>query len=103
MKGYIEDEEFGKIYVELRRGMTSVRFTYHADGHLLMRAPLQSTVSDLLRVLRLGHQDQLAAAVTRHFVPDLYHREDAEFAHPLGVIEKHLLQFFHWQQIYPHS
>ena len=51
MKGYIEDKEFGKIYVQLRRGMTSVRFTYHADGHLLMRAPLQSTVSDLLRMV----------------------------------------------------
>jgi len=51
MKGYIEDEEFGKIYVELRRGMTSVRFTYHADGNLLMRAPLGVTVSDLRQMV----------------------------------------------------
>lgn len=51
MKGYIEDREFGKIYVELRRGMTSVRFTYHADGHLLMRAPLGVRVSELQRVV----------------------------------------------------
>ena len=49
MKGYIEDNEFGKIHVELRRGMTSVRFTYHADGHLLMRAPLGVSVKDLQR------------------------------------------------------
>ena len=47
MKGYIEDKEFGKIHVELRRGMTSVRFTYHADGHLLMRAPLGVSVADV--------------------------------------------------------
>ena len=51
MKGYIEDEEFGKIYVELRRGMTSVRFTYHPDGNLLMRAPLGVSVDELKRVL----------------------------------------------------
>jgi len=51
MKGDIEDEEFGKIYVELRRGMTSVRFTYHDDGHLLMRAPLGVTVSDLRQMI----------------------------------------------------
>ena len=51
MKGYIEDEEFGKIYVELRRGMTSVRFTYHADGNLLMRAPLGVSLADLQRMV----------------------------------------------------
>ncbi len=51
MKGYIEDKEFGKIYVELRRGMTSVRFTYHADGNLLMRAPLGVSVADLQRMV----------------------------------------------------
>ena len=51
MKGYIEDKEFGKIYVELRRGMTSVRFTYHADGQLLMRAPLGVTVAELQRMV----------------------------------------------------
>ena len=51
MKGYIEDEEFGRIYVELRRGMTSVRFTYHTDGNLLMRAPLGVNLSDLQRMV----------------------------------------------------
>ena len=63
MKGYIEDEEFGKVYVELRRGMTSVRFTYHTDGNLLMRAPLGVKVSDLQRMIednreRLRHLPQ---------------------------------------------
>ena len=51
MKGFIEDEEFGKIFVELRRGMTSVRFTYQADGNLLLRAPLGVTVSDLRQMV----------------------------------------------------
>ena len=51
MKGYIEDREFGKIYVELRRGMTSVRFTYHQDGNLLMRAPLGVSLADLQRMV----------------------------------------------------
>ena len=56
MKGYIEDEEFGKIYVELRRGMTSVRFAYQPDGHLLMRAPLGVKVSDLQRMVDLNRE-----------------------------------------------
>jgi predicted metal-dependent hydrolase len=56
MKGYIEDREFGKIHVELRRGMTSVRFTYHADGNLLMRAPLGVTVSDLRNMIDLNRE-----------------------------------------------
>ena len=56
MKGYIEDKEFGKIYVELRRGMTSVRFTYHADGHLLMRAPLGVSLSDLQRMVDVNRE-----------------------------------------------
>ena len=51
MKGYIEDKEFGRIHVELRRGMTSVRFTYHTDGHLLMRAPLSATITELHRMV----------------------------------------------------
>ena len=63
MKGYIEDEEFGIVYVELRRGMTSVRFSYHTDGNLLMRAPLGVKVSDLQRMIddnreRLRHLPQ---------------------------------------------
>ena len=56
MKGFIEDEEFGKIYVELRRGMTSVRFTYHADGNLLMRAPLGLSVADLQRMVEVNRE-----------------------------------------------
>ena len=51
MRGYIEDKEFGKIYVELRRGMTSVRFTYYSDGHLLMRAPLGVSLVELQRMV----------------------------------------------------
>ena len=56
MKGYIEDKEFGRIYVELRRGMTSVRFTYHADGSLLMRAPIGVTVADLQRMVESNRE-----------------------------------------------
>ena len=56
MKGYIEDKEFGKIYVELRRGMTSVRFTYQADGNLLMRAPLGVKVADLQRMVDVNRE-----------------------------------------------
>lgn len=56
MRGFIEDEEFGKIYVELRRGMTSVRFTYHADGNLLMRAPLGASVADLKRMVDVNRE-----------------------------------------------
>lgn len=56
MKGYIEDKEFGKIHVELRRGMTSVRFTYHADGHLLMRAPLGVSVADMQRMVDMNRE-----------------------------------------------
>ena len=51
MKTFIEDEEFGKVYVELRRGMTSVRFTHHADGNLLMRAPLGAPIDELKRII----------------------------------------------------
>ena len=56
MKGYIEDKEFGKIYVELRRGMTSVRFTFHTDGNLLMRAPLGVSVTDLKRMVDINRE-----------------------------------------------
>ena len=58
MKGYIEDQEFGKIHVELRRGMTSVRFTFHADGNLLMRAPLGISVAEMQRMVDI-HREQL--------------------------------------------
>ena len=56
MKGYIEDKEFGKVYVELRRGMTTVRFTYHADGHLLMRAPLGAGATQLQQMLDINRE-----------------------------------------------
>lgn len=58
MKGYIEDEEFGKIIVELRRGMTSVRFAFQPDGQLLMRAPMGMAVSDLRRCVE-DNREQL--------------------------------------------
>lgn len=54
MKGYIEDKEFGKIYVELRRGMTNVRFTYRPDGCLLMRAPLGVSIAELQRMIEVN-------------------------------------------------
>ncbi len=54
MKAFIEDEEFGKVYVELRRGMTSVRFTYRPDGSLLMRAPQGISVDDLQRMIDMN-------------------------------------------------
>ena len=56
MKGYIEDEDFGKIYVELRRGMTSVRFTYRPDGNLMMRAPSGISVADLQRMVDVNRE-----------------------------------------------
>ena len=56
MKGYIEDKEFGKIYVELRRGMTSVRFSLQPDGKLLMRAPLGATAADLKRMVDVNRE-----------------------------------------------
>jgi hypothetical protein len=56
MKGYIQDKEFGKVYVELRRGMTSVRFTYHPDGHLLMRAPLGASATQLQQMVDINRE-----------------------------------------------
>ena len=56
MKGYIEDKEFGKIIVELRRGMTSVRFAYQSDGNLLMRAPLGVSFADLQRMVDVNRE-----------------------------------------------
>ena len=69
MKGYIEDEEFGKIYVELRRGMTSERITFHTDGNLLMRAPLGVSVTDLKRMVDIN----------REFLRRLPHPEGVKF------------------------
>ena len=70
MKGYIEDDEFGMIYVELRRGMTSVRFAYQPDGHLLMRAPLGTSLSGLRRMVDVN-RDQLRL-LPRPDVPDIH-------------------------------
>lgn len=85
MKGYIEDKEFGKIYVELRRGMTSVRFTYHSDGNLLMRAPLGVKVTDLQRMVD-ANREQL-----RHLphpeIPELHIGQVIECFRCRAVIE----------------
>lgn len=70
MKGYIEDEEFGRIIVELRRGMTSVRFAYQPDGHLLMRAPLGTSLTGLQRMVDVN-RDQLRL-LPRPVVPDIF-------------------------------
>ena len=56
MKGSIEDKAFGKIHGELRRGMTSVRFTFHADGNLLMRAPLGISVAEMQRMVDINRE-----------------------------------------------
>ena len=70
MKGYIEDKEFGKIYVELRRGMTSVRFGFHADGNLLMRAPLGTSAGFLKDVI--DRNRERLRALPRPDVPDFF-------------------------------
>ena len=70
MKGYIEDEEFGRIIVELRRGMTSVRFAYQPDGHLLMRAPLGTSLTGLWRMVDVN-RDQLHL-LPHPVVPDIF-------------------------------
>ena len=70
MKGYIEDKEFGKIIVELRRGMTSVRFAYRPDGLMLMRAPLRATVDDLQRIVNIN-REQLRQ-LPRPYVPEMH-------------------------------
>lgn len=70
MKTFIEDEEFGKVYVELRRGMTSVRFTHHNDGRLLMRAPLGAPIDDLKRIID-ANRVQLSE-LHQPDVPDFY-------------------------------
>ena len=70
MKGYIEDREFGKIYVELRRGMTSVRLGFRSDGNLLMRAPLGVSADELKRLIDVN-RDGLRR-LSKPSVPDLY-------------------------------
>ena len=70
MKSYIEDKEFGTIQVELRRAMTSVRFSFLHDGGLIMRAPLGLSSRDLHRIIdsnreRLRNLPQ-PASVTFH-------------------------------------
>ena len=75
MRGYIEDKEFGKVYVELRRGMTSVRFSYHADGNLLMRAPLGASAADLQRMININREQLL-----NHWEGDTLHLQVHESA-----------------------
>lgn len=70
MKCFIEDEEFGKITVELRRGMTSLRFGYKPDGSLLMRAPLGISVDDLKRLIDT-HREKLRNS-PHPYVPDMH-------------------------------
>ena len=70
MKGFIEDEEFGKVLVELRRGMTSVRFVVQPDGSLLLRAPLGSTIA-MLRDMIDRNREKLRA-LPRPAVPEFH-------------------------------
>lgn len=70
MKGYLEDKEFEKVLVELRRGMTSVRFAIQPDGTLLLRAPLGTTVSFLKEVLD-RHREKLRS-LPRPETPDFH-------------------------------
>ena len=69
MKGFIEDKEFGKIIVELRRGMTSVRFGYLPDGSLVIRAPYHYTEDDVKQVVD-KYRDRFRA-LKRPDVPEL--------------------------------
>lgn len=85
MKGYIEDKEFGKIHVELRRGMTSVRFGYKSDGHLLMRAPLGVSVAELKRLVEIN-RDGLRK-LSKPTVPDLHVGQIIECFRCQAVIE----------------
>ncbi len=85
MKGYIEDDEFGKVFVELRRGMTSVRFVLQPDGHLLMRAPLGVTVNNLQQMIE-NNREQLRA-LPRPDVPEFYFGQIIECFRCQVVIE----------------
>ena len=69
MKGFIEDKEFGKIIVELRRGMTSVRFGYLPDGSLVIRAPYHYTEDDVKQVV--DKYRERFRALKRPDVPEL--------------------------------
>ena len=69
MKGFIEDKEFGKIIVELRRGMTSVRFGYLPDGNLVIRAPYHYTEDDVKQVV--DKYRERFRALKRPDVPEL--------------------------------
>lgn len=99
MKGYIEDKEFGKVYVELRRGMTSVRFTFHPDGHLLMRAPLSMKISDLQRMVDVNREQlrQLPAPhqVTFHFGQIIECYKCRVIIEPQGKMPGYILN--HWE------
>lgn len=85
MKGYIEDEEFGKVYLELRRGMTSVRFVVQPDGSLLMRAPLGSTIAMLRDVIDRNREK--LRALPRPYVPEFQFGQIIECFRCTVVIE----------------
>lgn len=85
MKGYIEDKEFGKIYVELRRGMTSVRFGYRPDGNLIIRAPYSYTEADLRQVIERNRER--FRGLKRPDVPDLHIGQVIECFRCRAVIE----------------
>ena len=85
MKGYIEDEEFGKIYVELRRGMTSVRFAFRADGSLLMRAPLGVSADELKRLIDKNREG--VRNLKKPSVPELHVGQVIECFRCRAVIE----------------
>ena len=56
MIGYIEDKEFGKIKVELRRGMTSVRFAFQPDGRMVVRGPFGFPVEGILEAIERNRE-----------------------------------------------
>ena len=85
MKGYIEDEEFGKVYVELRRGMTSVRFAIHPDGSLIVRAPLGATIAMLRDVIDRNREK--LRALPRPYVPEFQFGQTIECFRCNVVIE----------------
>ena len=85
MKSYFEDKEFGKVYVELRRGMTSVRFSFQPDGNLLLRAPLGTTEKILKQVLDRNREK--LRGVSRPYVPELHVGQVIECYHCQAIIE----------------
>ena len=71
MKVYIKDKEFGKITVELRRGMTRARFAFQPDGRLIMRAPFGAPAEWILEAIDLN-REILRQFMAKSSVPELY-------------------------------